>query len=34
MAFKAGFRDLATFNRRFHRLIGTTPSAYCTVGRM
>jgi AraC family transcriptional regulator len=34
IAFKAGFRDLATFNRRFHRLIGTTPSAYRTVGRI
>jgi AraC family transcriptional regulator len=28
IAYGAGFKDLATFNRRFHRLIGTTPSAY------
>jgi AraC-like DNA-binding protein len=28
IAFKAGFRDLATFNRRFRRLIGTTPTSY------
>jgi AraC family transcriptional regulator len=28
IAFRAGFKDLATFNRRFRRLIGTTPSAY------
>jgi AraC family transcriptional regulator len=32
IASKAGFRDLATFNRRFHRLIGTTPTSYRTVG--
>jgi AraC family transcriptional regulator len=28
IAYAAGFRDLATFNRRFRRLIGVTPSAY------
>jgi AraC-like DNA-binding protein len=28
IAFEAGFNDLATFNRRFRRLIGVTPSAY------
>jgi AraC family transcriptional regulator len=28
IALRAGFKDLATFNRRFRRLIGTTPSAY------
>jgi AraC-like DNA-binding protein len=28
VAFKAGFKDLATFNRRFRRLVGTTPSTY------
>jgi AraC family transcriptional regulator len=32
IAFKAGFKDLATFNRRFRRLIGTTPSSYRAVG--
>ncbi|WP_334420388.1 MULTISPECIES: helix-turn-helix transcriptional regulator [unclassified Bradyrhizobium] len=32
IAFKAGFEDLATFNRRFRRLIGTTPSTYRAVG--
>jgi AraC family transcriptional regulator len=31
IAFKAGFKDLATFNRRFHRLVGSTPSAYRTA---
>jgi AraC family transcriptional regulator len=30
IAFEAGFNDLATFNRRFRRLIGVTPSAFRT----
>jgi AraC family transcriptional regulator len=30
IAFEAGFNDLATFNRRFRRLIGVTPSVYRT----
>jgi AraC family transcriptional regulator len=32
IAFKAGFKDLATFNKQFRRLIGTTPSTYRAVG--
>src|SRR4029434_6883876 len=28
IAFEAGFNDLATFNRRFRRVIGMTPSAF------
>jgi AraC family transcriptional regulator len=28
IAYGAGFKDLATFNRRFRRLIGATPSDY------
>ncbi|HTY50816.1 MAG TPA: AraC family transcriptional regulator [Steroidobacteraceae bacterium] len=28
IALEAGFNDIATFNRRFHRLIGRTPSAF------
>jgi AraC family transcriptional regulator len=28
IAFDAGFNDLSTFNRRFRRLIGVSPSAY------
>jgi AraC-like DNA-binding protein len=28
IAFDAGFNDLSTFNRRFRRLMGTSPSAY------
>jgi len=32
IAFEAGFNDLATFNRRFRRLIGVTPSAFRAVG--
>jgi AraC-like DNA-binding protein len=31
IAFEAGFNDLATFNRRFRRLIGMTPSAFRAV---
>jgi AraC family transcriptional regulator len=30
IAFDAGFNDLSTFNRRFHRIIGASPSAYRT----
>jgi AraC family transcriptional regulator len=30
IAFEAGFNDLATFNRRFRRLIGVTPSTFRT----
>jgi AraC family transcriptional regulator len=30
IAYGAGFNDLATFNRRFRRLIGVTPSAFRT----
>jgi AraC family transcriptional regulator len=32
IAFRAGFKDLATFNRRFRRLIGMTPSSYRVAG--
>jgi AraC-like DNA-binding protein len=32
IAFEAGFNDLATFNRRFRRLIGVTPSAFRAAG--
>jgi AraC-like DNA-binding protein len=32
IAIRAGFQDLATFNRRFRRLIGTTPGSYRAVG--
>jgi AraC family transcriptional regulator len=28
IAFDAGFNDLSTFNRRFRRVMGTSPSAY------
>jgi AraC-like DNA-binding protein len=28
IAFDAGFNDLSTFNRRFKRLMGVTPSAW------
>lgn len=31
IALEAGFNDLATFNRRFRRLIGMTPSAFRTA---
>jgi AraC family transcriptional regulator len=30
IAFDAGFNDLSTFNRRFRRIIGASPSAYRT----
>jgi AraC family transcriptional regulator len=30
IAFDAGFNDLSTFNRRFRRVMGQTPSAYRT----
>jgi AraC family transcriptional regulator len=30
IAFDAGFNDLSTFNRRFRRVIGVSPSAYRT----
>lgn len=33
IAFASGFNDLSTFNRRFRRLMGVTPSAYRTGGR-
>jgi len=32
IALEAGFNDLATFNRRFRRLLGVTPSAFRAVG--
>jgi AraC-like DNA-binding protein len=28
VAFGAGFNDLSTFNRRFRRIMGESPSAY------
>jgi AraC family transcriptional regulator len=28
IAFEAGFNDLSTFNRRFRRLLGSSPTAY------
>jgi AraC-like DNA-binding protein len=28
IAYDAGFNDLSTFNRRFRRLMGASPSAY------
>ena len=30
IAFDAGFNDLSTFNRRFRRIMGASPSAYRT----
>lgn len=33
IALEAGFNDLATFNRRFRRLIGMTPSAFRAAGQ-
>ena len=32
IAFDAGFNDLSTFNRRFRRLMGASPSAWRAVG--
>jgi len=32
IAFDAGFNDLSTFNRRFRRLMGMSPSAYRSAG--
>ena len=32
IAFDAGFKDLATFNRRFRRLMGATPGEYRGLG--
>lgn len=34
IAFDAGFNDLSTFNRRFRRLMGASPRAYRTQGRV
>jgi AraC-like DNA-binding protein len=28
IAFDAGFNDLSTFNRRFRRIMGATPTSY------
>jgi AraC family transcriptional regulator len=33
IAFAAGFGDLSTFNRRFQRIVGQSPSAYRARGR-
>jgi len=33
IAFEAGFNDLSTFNRRFRRVMGVSPSVYRTSGR-
>ena len=33
IAFAAGFGDLSTFNRRFQRIIGRSPSAYRASAR-
>lgn len=33
VALEAGFNDLSTFNRRFRRLMGATPSAYRALFR-
>lgn len=32
IAFDVGFNDLSTFNRRFRRLMGASPSAYRNRG--
>jgi AraC family transcriptional regulator len=32
IAFAAGFNDLSTFNHRFRRLMGVSPSAYRMCG--
>ena len=34
IAYDAGFNDLSTFNRRFRRLMGTTPSEYRNGSRV
>ena len=34
IAFDAGFNDLSTFNRRFRRVVGVSPSAYRTGRRI
>jgi AraC family transcriptional regulator len=34
IAFDAGFSDLSTFNRRFRRVMGSSPRAYRARGRM
>jgi AraC-like DNA-binding protein len=34
IAFDAGFNDLSTFNRRFRRVMGTSPGAYRAAGRV
>lgn len=33
IAFAAGFNDLSTFNHRFRRVMGTSPSAYRNQAR-
>ena len=32
IAFDAGFNDLSTFNRRFRRIMGASPTAFRTRG--
>jgi len=34
IAFDCGFSDLSTFNRRFHRMMALSPSAYRAAGRL
>jgi AraC-like DNA-binding protein len=34
IAFDAGFNDLSTFNRRFRRIIGASPTAFRTQRRV
>jgi AraC family transcriptional regulator len=34
IAFDAGFNDLSTFNRRFRRVIGVSPGAWRSRGRV